>query len=357
MTNQRRKIISHLWENLNIKNEERISLLRFKNRFFGKFHPKVISGEISAGQIENEILQNIDFHGQIYGNSENFTIWKQFQDFMFYWSSVEENENQFLGLIVDCFRLSEFFGVYSEAVPDHEPHHPLGRSTMRDENSNYDKRYEKRNRKSDFNIGWGHGNGNGKVKQNNYGSRRSNMNGSIRDRSVRDRSIHDRNIRDRSVYERNERDRSLYERNERDRSRQDRSIRDKSRQDINDRNRQDRSQNNIYNSIPQKEEIKIDKNQNFYDKQNLNIYEENMNKSRRSNIDRNFNIISGKQDLRNSTPVRNKSRNNDIRNNFYDKMGNTENSKRDIYQKRNNNITKSRNRSRNNLSQSTFTVT
>lgn len=121
MSHQRKKIIQHLWDNLNVRNEDKVSLVRFKNRFFAKFHPKVISGEQTAAQIEGEFMQNIDFHGQIFGNTENFTIWRQFDQFMKLWSATEENENRFLTIIVDCFRLSEFFGIYNDEIPETEP--------------------------------------------------------------------------------------------------------------------------------------------------------------------------------------------------------------------------------------------
>ena len=109
-----------------MKDEKRVSLVRFKNRFFAKFHPKVVSGEVPATQIENDFLQNVDFHGQIYGNTENFIFWEQFEDFMFCLSSVEENENKFLIFVVDCFRLSEYYGIYSEGIPEERKSHPLG---------------------------------------------------------------------------------------------------------------------------------------------------------------------------------------------------------------------------------------
>lgn len=120
LTSQRKKVIHHLWENLNVKNEDRVELVRFKNRFFGKFHPKVLDREAGAVHIENEFLQNIDFHGQIFGNSENFMKLEQFRDFMFCLSGTFKEDNKFLSLLVDCFRLSEFFGIYSEPIPMEE---------------------------------------------------------------------------------------------------------------------------------------------------------------------------------------------------------------------------------------------
>lgn len=121
MTAQRKKIVQHLWDNLNLRTGDRVSLVRFKNRFFAKFHPKVISGEKTAAQVEEDFLANIDFHGQIFGNTENFTEWGQFSDFMECWSATEENETRFLTTLVDCFRLSEFFGIYNEEIPDSQP--------------------------------------------------------------------------------------------------------------------------------------------------------------------------------------------------------------------------------------------
>jgi hypothetical protein len=121
LNGQREKVIRHLWDNLNVRNNNKVPLIRLKNRFFGKFHPKVISRATTAAKVEADFLQNIDFHGQIFGNSENFTSWRQFYDFMFCWSSSENDDNQFLGLLVDCFRLSEFYGIYSEEILEDEP--------------------------------------------------------------------------------------------------------------------------------------------------------------------------------------------------------------------------------------------
>ena len=270
LTPQRQKIISHLWENLNIKNENRVSLVRFKNRFFAKFHPKVISGEIKPSEIENEILQNIDFHGQIFGNSENFTVWKQFQDFMFCWSAVEENENNFLSILVNCFRLSEFFGIYSKEIPDEQPAHPLGKSQMQMDSSFYQQSNE---RSRNF---------------SNLGNEQKN------------------------------------ERNYENRGRMGRSGVTRSRRDW--------SQNNIYGS--NRQEQKKNK-RNFYDREeNVNIYDQNLQKSQRSNLTRNYNIISGKNEMKKSSPARSR---NDIRKNFYDETKEKEEKeeKRDISQKRN----------------------
>lgn len=302
LSHQRQKIISHLWENLNIKNENRVSLVRFKNRFFGKFHPQVVSGKKKASEIENEVLQNIDFHGQIFGNTENFTEWKQFYDFMFCWSAVEENENNFLSILVDCFRLSEFFGIYSKEIPDEQPIHPLGRSQMENESHYQRSEINHRNRSN-----WG-------TNQN------EEKNSENRGRMGRSRGI---------------------------------------------RSKRDWSQNNIYGdrgntSRNNHKDNDQEKNTNFYDKEDVNIYEANMQKSRRSNISRNYNIISGKNEIKTSSPPR--SRRNDIRKNFYDQKGERNKKKRDISHKRNfeterkSIVNRKRNVSTNSISKSTISV-
>ena len=120
LTEDRQKIVWHLWENLNVKNEPKISLIRLKNRFFGKLHPKAISKKETVNQIEKDFVKNIDFHGQVFGNTENYTTVDQFQDLMTYWSATEPDEQTFLNLLVECFRLSEFYGVYNTDIL-HQP--------------------------------------------------------------------------------------------------------------------------------------------------------------------------------------------------------------------------------------------
>ena len=292
LNGQRQKVIRHLWDNLNVRSDDKVPLIRLKNRFFSKFHPKVLRKETTATKIEAGFLQNIDFHGQIYGNTENFIIWSQFQDFMFCWSSTEEDDKEFLGLLVDCFRLSEFYGIYSEEIPDNE----LERDILGGQVNTQSSRYNRNN----------HETGSRYNRNNNINRSRYNRH----DDTNRSR-VNRQNYESDSRYSRGRYNRSPHI-----------------------------DRNNLYSSNQyQREEVEKSRRNNFYDQQedNVNIYIQNQEKKSQLGKSRGYNIISGRNDNNQEgrTPrQREKSSRGDIRKNFYDELQGKPDPKRDISQKR-----------------------
>lgn len=272
LTRQRKKIIQHLWDNLNVRNEDRVSLVRFKNRFFAKFHPKVISGEKTPAQIEGEFMQNIDFHGQIFGNIENYTIWEQFDQFMTWWSATEDNENRFLATIADCFRLSEFLGIYDDDIPETKP---IELGQPKD------------------------------APQEEFGRNRRQREDSSQNRS----QVQPRDSR------RSEDTRDQWGGRSRWNQARGRGV-----------------ENNIYGARERQSDSHVRPRTNFYDQheEQVNLYQSNQ---KRMKSNRNYNIISGHDQESSRRNVDRKSR-NDIRTNFYDQLQGKPDPKRDLSQKR-----------------------
>ena len=168
LSGERLKIVNHLWENLNVRAESKISISRLKNRYCGKFHPEVIDKNKTALECEEEFFFTLDFHGQLWNNRENFVDEKQFKDFMRCWSCSEQNDKKFLTILVDCFRLSAFFGIYSKMVNETEDR----LENQNSHSSNVDKiQRDHKTIPKIKNNNWGNNrNNNLAIHQNNQGS-------------------------------------------------------------------------------------------------------------------------------------------------------------------------------------------
>lgn len=93
-----------------MRDQPSIPLKRIKTRFMGKFHPLARSESVS--QIEARFSNNLDFHGQLFGNSGDSISLAQLEDFMRCWAATAENESEFREIVLDCFKLRDYLGVY-----------------------------------------------------------------------------------------------------------------------------------------------------------------------------------------------------------------------------------------------------
>ena len=82
----------------------------------GKFHTNSKSGRETVAQIEARFSNNLDFHGQLFGNSSDTVSLEQLQDFMSCWAATfsEEDEEDFVNLVLDCFKLRDYMGIYGD---------------------------------------------------------------------------------------------------------------------------------------------------------------------------------------------------------------------------------------------------
>ena len=87
---------------------------KMKNRFFGKFHPDVISQKKDSRRVETDFIKDLDVYTQVFSNESNRLVRKEFDLFMSMWEFELGDQGRFMEIVVECFRLSEIAGMVSE---------------------------------------------------------------------------------------------------------------------------------------------------------------------------------------------------------------------------------------------------
>lgn len=120
LSGERESLAVHLWNDLDLNSQERVEILRMKNRFSAKNHPDVVNRSSTYSSVENDFNFTLDLHANIWGNTQNYIYKQQFFDFMKCWSATEPNDEQFISTIVKCFRLNAYFGQYRSVLNEPE---------------------------------------------------------------------------------------------------------------------------------------------------------------------------------------------------------------------------------------------